>query len=277
MKNLKGKIARVQPYTLDKTLTVAGAAAEAEATGKAIDNEKVLRELHETAIDNPHNVTKAQLGLGAVDNTADMDKPVSTLQAEAIADAKRTGAMAQAKADEVAATVEELVTASGNNTTAAGNAQTRADEAYTLADTANTTANAAKTTAEAAQADFSANGAKLDSDGKVVANQATATVKYISGTEYTLTEEDIGKCLVQAYDGTADLTITLPAGFPVGAEVEIMRYNTYGVTIAAGSGATIRAAGYGTDITSVSIANRYGVVALKRIYSIAWIASGDIA
>lgn len=28
--------------------------------------------------DNPHNVTKAQVGLGSVDNTADLDKPVST-------------------------------------------------------------------------------------------------------------------------------------------------------------------------------------------------------
>lgn len=34
---------------------------------------------------NPHNVTKGQVGLGEVTNTADMDKPVSTLQAAAIA------------------------------------------------------------------------------------------------------------------------------------------------------------------------------------------------
>jgi hypothetical protein len=37
---------------------------------------------------NPHEVTKAQVGLGNVDNTADMDKPVSTAQGQAIADAK---------------------------------------------------------------------------------------------------------------------------------------------------------------------------------------------
>lgn len=146
-----------------------------------------------------------------------------------------------------------------------------------LLQNANTTAETAQATAEAAQADFNANGAKLDANGKVLAEQATAKLKYISGTEYTLTEEDIGKCLVQAYDGTAALTITLPAGFPVGAEVEIMRYNTYGVTIAAGSGATIRAAGYGTNITSLDIANRYGVVALKRVYSTNWVVSGDYA
>ena len=35
---------------------------------------------------NPHQVTKAQVGLGNVDNTSDADKPVSTAQAAAIAD-----------------------------------------------------------------------------------------------------------------------------------------------------------------------------------------------
>lgn len=36
---------------------------------------------------NPHVVTKDQVGLGNVDNTADTDKPVSTAQAKAISDA----------------------------------------------------------------------------------------------------------------------------------------------------------------------------------------------
>lgn len=34
--------------------------------------------------DNPHEVTKAQVGLGNADNTADLDKPVSTAQGNAI-------------------------------------------------------------------------------------------------------------------------------------------------------------------------------------------------
>jgi hypothetical protein len=41
---------------------------------------------HVTNKNNPHNVTKAQVGLGNADNTKDMDKPVSTAQAAAIAD-----------------------------------------------------------------------------------------------------------------------------------------------------------------------------------------------
>lgn len=39
---------------------------------------------HTTRVDNPHAVTKTQVDLGNVDNTADIDKPVSTAQANAI-------------------------------------------------------------------------------------------------------------------------------------------------------------------------------------------------
>ena len=35
---------------------------------------------HVDNTDNPHNVTKAQIGLGRVDNTSDANKPVSVLQ-----------------------------------------------------------------------------------------------------------------------------------------------------------------------------------------------------
>lgn len=44
---------------------------------------------------NPHAVTKTQVGLGNVNNTSDANKPVSTAQATAIADAKAAGTAAQ--------------------------------------------------------------------------------------------------------------------------------------------------------------------------------------
>nr|UVX83253.1 MAG: chaperone of endosialidase [Bacteriophage sp.] len=44
---------------------------------------------------NPHTVTKAQVGLGNASNTSDANKPVSTAQAAAIADAKAAGTAAQ--------------------------------------------------------------------------------------------------------------------------------------------------------------------------------------
>lgn len=44
---------------------------------------------------NPHTVTKTHVGLGNVNNTSDANKPVSTAQATAIADAKAAGTAAQ--------------------------------------------------------------------------------------------------------------------------------------------------------------------------------------
>ena len=96
---LKGKVSLAHPYQLDKTLTVPGAGAEAEAVGQAIEAVRKIADDHAKDNGNPHNVTKEQVGLGNVDNTSDMDKPVSTLQAEAIKDAKKAGTDAQTAAE----------------------------------------------------------------------------------------------------------------------------------------------------------------------------------
>ncbi len=85
---LRGKIARAHPYQLDPTLTVYGAGAEAEATGQAIEAVKKIANDHGSNKENPHNVTKKQVGLGNVDNTSDAEKPVSKAQNEAIQEAK---------------------------------------------------------------------------------------------------------------------------------------------------------------------------------------------
>lgn len=39
---------------------------------------------HEARVDNPHSVTKTQVGLSNVDNTSDANKPVSTAQQTAL-------------------------------------------------------------------------------------------------------------------------------------------------------------------------------------------------
>ena len=49
--------------------------------------------------DNPHSVTKAQVGLGNVDNTSDKNKPISDAQASAINEAKSIGTNANIKID----------------------------------------------------------------------------------------------------------------------------------------------------------------------------------
>lgn len=62
------------------------------------DSDKVIKESLDAHIgnkSNPHHVTKAQIGLGNVQNLAPADMPVSTAQAAAIAEAKAAGTKAQ--------------------------------------------------------------------------------------------------------------------------------------------------------------------------------------
>ena len=62
------------------------------------DSDKVIKESLDAHIgnkSNPHNVIKAQIGLGNVQNLAPADMPVSTAQAASIADAKAAGTKAQ--------------------------------------------------------------------------------------------------------------------------------------------------------------------------------------
>lgn len=92
---IRGSVASIKALSIDATLSVDGAAADAKVVGER------LKQVSEHIADgeNPHGVTKSQIGLGEVDNTSDADKPVSTAQAEAILSAKQAGvdAMAEAK------------------------------------------------------------------------------------------------------------------------------------------------------------------------------------
>jgi hypothetical protein len=81
----KGEITRVEKLITDEAATRAQADIDV--------NEKV--DLHIANKSNPHGVTKAQVGLANVNNTSDANKPVSTAQATAIADAKAAGTNAQ--------------------------------------------------------------------------------------------------------------------------------------------------------------------------------------
>ena len=81
----KGEITRIEKLISDEAAT----RAQADTTVNAkVDS-------HIGNKSNPHAVTKAQVGLGNVNNTSDADKPVSTAQATAIADAKAAGTNAQ--------------------------------------------------------------------------------------------------------------------------------------------------------------------------------------
>lgn len=82
--NLTGDIANLKALTIDNTLNNPGEAADAAATGEAIKAVQKNVNAHAERENNPHGVTKAQVGLGNVDNTSDMDKPISIAQANAL-------------------------------------------------------------------------------------------------------------------------------------------------------------------------------------------------
>ena len=81
----KGEITRVEKLISDEAAT----RAQADTTVNAKVDSHIANK------SNPHAVTKTQVGLGNVNNTSDADKPVSTAQATAIADAKAAGTNAQ--------------------------------------------------------------------------------------------------------------------------------------------------------------------------------------
>ena len=65
-----GDIGRVYVGTGSSNIAIAKKAEVAAVDSKA--------DTHIVRVDNPHGVTKAQVGLGSVDNTSDIDKPIST-------------------------------------------------------------------------------------------------------------------------------------------------------------------------------------------------------
>ena len=71
----------IQLNTIDNVTTTSTTKPLSANQGKVL-NDNI--NAHKDNIDNPHGVTKAQVGLGRVDNTTDLDKPVSTAQQTAL-------------------------------------------------------------------------------------------------------------------------------------------------------------------------------------------------
>ncbi len=130
-----------------------------------------------------------------------------------------------------------------------------------------------------------ANGvATLDGNGKVTADQASASViRPVDVAEYALSNTDMGKMLIftQGEASVTETIVTLPVDaaltMPIGSEVEISKWNgSLSVTIQCESGVNIRTRLKNT-LTQISVDGSYGVIALKRIGDTKWYATGDIA
>lgn len=97
------------------SVTPAGGIAATDAQGALVEIDADLS-AHAGDTGNPHLVTKAQVGLGSVDNTSDADKPVSTAQQAALdlkANAASLGTMSTQNADAVAITGGAIYMANG--------------------------------------------------------------------------------------------------------------------------------------------------------------------
>lgn len=81
--NLQYRWSGSQYTELSKSLGLGETASTAYPGNKGKKNADDIA-AHKADTNNPHNVTKAQLGLDKVNNTSDADKPVSTAQAAAI-------------------------------------------------------------------------------------------------------------------------------------------------------------------------------------------------
>lgn len=113
--------------------------------------------------------------------------------------------------------------------------------------------------------------ATLDS-GKVTASQASSALVSITANT-TLALTHAGKLLY--VNSTSARTITVPTNasvaFPTGTEIEIVRWNTGTVTIAAASGVSL----VSTE-SARTISARYGVVAMKKMATDTWLLTGAL-
>lgn len=163
-------------------------ADEADARAAADATNAAAISAHAARTDNPHGVTKSQIGLGSVDNTADTDKPLST--AQAAADAAVLAAAVAADAAHVAASdphAQYLTAARGDARYDAAGAAASAQAA--AVQRANHTGS---------QAISTVTGLQDALDGK--AGTATTLAGYGIADAYTKTETD-GR--IQAVVGAA--------------------------------------------------------------------------
>ncbi len=108
--------------------------------------------------------------------------------------------------------------------------------------------------------------AGVDADALIPANTQTAS--------YTLVLADAGKAV--DVDSASATIVTVPpnasVAFPVGTCIEICRYGTGTVAIAAGAGVTVRSRG-----SLLSIAAQYSSASLRKRATDEWILVGDLS
>lgn len=118
-------------------------------------------------------------------------------------------------------------------------------------------------------------GAAALEGGKVKAEQASSAMVSVSA-DTTLTLSHAGKCvLIQS--GAVSITVPADAAvaFPMGTEIEIIRYSGSACTLKAASGVALLHQSLGS-VTEIALAERYTVVGLKKVGANNWVITGGV-
>ena len=122
----------------------------------------------------------------------------------------------------------------------------------------------------------------MDENGVVRGTQNYSYMLWYSTQNRTLQESDVGRTLMpyDYLDQSKNYTITVPTHKDVAiiqnAEIAILRYYPGDVTITPANGVDLRYIGVVDKSRSVRIANRYGMVVLKKISNANWLVTGDV-
>jgi hypothetical protein len=113
----------------------------------------------------------------------------------------------------------------------------------------------------------------LRGDGTWADSYAPVTLNTQTGTTYTFVLADAGK-LVRA-NNAGSQTYTIPpnssVAFPVGTVIELMRYGAGAVSLAAGSGVTLRPS------SPQSARAQYSTINAIQVAANEWVVGGDLA
>ena len=116
-------------------------------------------------------------------------------------------------------------------------------------------------------------GAASLTSGKVTPTEASSAITTYTAS-HTLALADAGKLLLE--DSTGTIVVTIPTNatvaFPVGTEIELVKWNTGAVIFSFASGVN-----WGSLDGLYTISGRYGVVVLKQFAPNIWLLAGALA
>ena len=109
-----------------------GSANIAQAKKSEVDAAVATANAHTVRVDNPHSVTKAQVGLGNVDNTSDANKPVSTATQSSLNLKANDNAVVKLTGDQIVAGVKTFSSTVVGNITGNSATATKLQTARTI-------------------------------------------------------------------------------------------------------------------------------------------------